>query len=78
MNVKTIAGQDWFKVAAFSFSVFVVVCGVVGSYAVAQYQIRDLRDDLEAVATQQAGDHDKLTEIYADVRWIRMKLERDQ
>ena len=78
MNVKKITGQDWFRVAALSFSVLVVVCGVVGSYAVAQYQIHDLRVDLEAVATQQAGDHDKLTEIYADVRWIRKRLERDQ
>jgi hypothetical protein len=51
--------------------------GVVASAATAQYQIRSQGIRLNAIETQQATDHDTLTEISVDVRWIRESLEHE-
>ena len=51
--------------------------GVVASAATAQYQIRAQDIRLTAIERQQASDHDTLTEISVDVRWIRESLEHE-
>lgn len=73
--IKEIASQSWVKYAATILSAVVLFAGIIASYAVAQYQIRELRDELDKVVVQQDGDHDKITEIANDVRWIRTRLE---
>ena len=50
--------------------------GVIASAATAQYQIRSQGIRLNVIETQQAADHDTITEISVDVRWIRKALEK--
>ena len=50
---------------------------LVASFAVAQYQIGELREAHGDLSRVQAGDHDAITEIRQDVRWIRDTLAKD-
>ena len=49
--------------------------GVVASATTSQYQIRSQETRLNVIEIQQASDHDTITEISVDVRWIRESLE---
>ena len=53
----------------------IFVIGLVASAAVGQYQIRSNGIAIESNAQQQQQDHDSLTRIEVDVRWIRELLE---
>jgi len=52
------------------------VAAVISSYAVAQYQIADLRDSHRALRQSHDADHDTIIGMSQDVQWIRSALER--
>lgn len=54
------------------------VAAGASSYAVAQYQIGELRDSHRTLRASQEADHDTLTEIRQDVRWIRSVIEKKE
>jgi hypothetical protein len=58
-------------------TLIIVAASVVGSYAVAQYQISELRGDVQKLQEQRDIDRESLIEMRADVRWIRLTLERN-
>lgn len=53
-----------------------LVSGVVASWAVAQYQISELRNDNQHVRHDNDTARQDITEIKADIRWIRSAVER--
>ena len=54
----------------------VVMAGVVASYAVAQYQISELRGDVKELQKNWQEDHDTLIRIAVDVKWVRANMEK--
>ena len=69
-------------------SVIVIVSGIVASYAVAQYQISELREETQNIKTEvrlelaelhkkAALTRESIVAIESDVRWIRATMERD-
>ena len=59
-------------------AVVVFTIGLVASAAVGQYQIRSNGIAIEENAQQQRQDHDSITRIEVDVRWIRESLEKQE
>lgn len=53
-----------------------ILSGVVASWAVAQYQISELRNDHQHVRHDSDIARQDITEIKADIRWIRSAVER--
>ena len=53
-----------------------LVSGVIASWAVAQYQISELRSDHQHVRHDNDTARQDITEIKADIRWIRSAIER--
>lgn len=59
-------------------SIATALAAIISSYAVAQYQIGDLRDAHRTLRASQEIDHDTITEIRQDVRWIRSAIEKKE
>lgn len=69
--------------AGFFLTVALLCAGVIGSYAISQYQIAELRDsvktlqdDVKIIREQRAEDREAMVEVRNDVRWIREAIEK--
>lgn len=59
-----------------TITLVVILSGIVASWAVAQYQISELRNDHQHVKHDNDTARQDITEIKADIRWIRSAVER--
>ena len=59
------------------FAVVVTIAMLGASFGIAQQQIWTMRGELDAMKTTQALDHDSLTEIKVDVKWMRRRMEQE-
>lgn len=60
-----------------AMTILTISSALVASFAVAQYQIAELRESHGHLSRVQSGDHDTITEIRQDVRWIRDTLAKE-
>lgn len=60
-----------------AMTIVTISSALVASFAVAQYQIAELRESHGHLSRVQSGDHDTITEIRQDVRWIRDTLAKE-
>jgi len=69
-------------------STVVVASGIIASYAVAQYQISELRDETQAIKAEMKSElmelqkratlnRESIVGIEADVRWMRLNMEKE-
>lgn len=59
-----------------TLTLIAMISGIVASWAVAQYQISELRSDHQQVQHDNDTARQDITEIKADIRWIRSAVER--
>ena len=63
---------------AFSLlSIYGLILGAVAAAAIAHHQINQNAAAIENINTTVAADHDVLTTIERDVRWMRTRLEKE-
>lgn len=59
-------------------TIMLIVFGAGGSWAVCQHQLNGLATDVGSMKSQHITDHDVLTELKNDVKWIRQSLENSK
>lgn len=60
------------------FAIILTIAMLGASFGIAQQQIWTMRGELDVMKKTQQLDHDSLTEIKTDVKWMRKRMERDE